>query len=618
MGTPIRRGSVLRKLGFITYGVVVLIFALLPFTFRLPAPELVTHFNEAMFSEVGESDEYLVSLPHHWHSEHLGPRRARYRLRFDLVNLPDESLYLYLPNIKRTAQAWLNGAHVYDSEARRTWAGSLLQISGLATLPVSSLRVGRNELMLELRTAGPLPGQLSEIYLGAREELAPLYKRRHWINERLLAMSYAVQVVLTLGLLIGYSNRRSEVSFLWLALTVGLSATFGAAVLGNVLPSVRDLYPLVFLLGPSIGGSSLLFALALVRAPQWSALKWVVATAPVVLYALTLTGWVTVGQISVLIGVPALVLGALAASAVLFWGAWHQRSPEAKWIFGPWSLITIYTLHDLALSLGVLDGNSFVNPGGRLLFTTVIVMVMMKNLSNSLSAVESSEEVLQHRLAEQEAELDAAHAEQTEVVEREAVDRERQRLISDLHDGLGSHLTSILALSERPRPASVDIHEVAREALNDLRMVLFSLDSDGSDLSYVLAVYRQHVAALLSNLGIVFEWSMAQLPDISGMTPSEVLTLLRILQEAVTNAHKHGDPKRISIRGIAGDEQTALLMVENHGGIPYAPGAQRGYGLSNIHKRMESLRGSMRIERLPGGARLVLQIPVDRSAMNPV
>lgn len=618
MGTPIRRGSVLRKLGFIAYGVVLLIFALLPFTFRLPAPELVTRLDEAMFSEVGAPDEYLVSLPHHWHSENLGPRRARYRVRFDLMKLPDESLYLYLPNIKRTAQAWLNGAHVYDSEARRTWAGLLLQISGLATLPVSGLRVGRNELMLELRTTGPLSGYLSEIYLGTREEVAPLYKRRHWINERLLAMSYAVQVVLTLGLLIGYSNRRSEVSFLWLALTVGLSATFGAAVLGNVLPSVRDLYPKVFLLGPSIGGSSLLFALALVRAPQWSALKWVVATAPVVLYALTLTGWVTVGQISVLVGVPALVLGALAASVVLFWGAWHQRSLEAKWVCGPWSLITIYTLHDLALSLGFLGGNSFVNPGGRLLFTTVIVMVMMKKLSNSLSAVESSEEVLYHRLAEQEAQLGAVHAEQTETVEREAVDRERQRLISDLHDGLGSHLTSILALSERPRPASADIHNVAREALNDLRMVLFSLDSDGSDLSYVLAVYRQHVAALLSNLGIAFEWSMAQLPDISGMTPSEVLTLLRILQEAVTNAQKHGDPKRISIRGLAGNQRMAMLVVENHGGIPFELGAQRGYGLSNMHKRMESLGGSMRIERLPGGARLALQIPINRLATNHV
>lgn len=618
MGAQTRCGSVLRTFGFITYGVVVLIFALLPFTFRLPTSESVTRLDVAMFSEAGRSDEHLVSLPHRWRSEISEARRARYRLRFDLMKLPDESLYLYLPNVTRTAQAWLNGAHVYDSEARRTWAGSLLQISGLATLPVSSLRVGRNELMLELRTAGPLAGRLSALYLGKQEDLAPLYKRRHWINEQLLAMSYAVQVVLTLGLLIGYSNRRSEVSFLWLALTVGLSATFGAAVLGNVLPSVRDLYPHVFLLGPSIGGSSLLFAQALVRAPQWSALKWVVATSPVVLYVSTLTGWVTVEQLSVLVGGPALVLGALATSAVLFWGAWRQRSPEAKWIFGPWSLITIYTMYDSALIVGIWDGSSFVNPGGRLLFTTVIVMVMMKKLSSSLSAVESSEEVLHHRLVEQKAQLGAAHAEQTETVEREAVDRERQRLISDLHDGLGSHLTSILALSERPRPASADIHNVAREALNDLRMVLFSLDSDGSDLSYVLAVYRQHVAALLSNLGIAFEWSMAQLPDISGMTPSEVLTLLRILQEAVTNAQKHGDPKRISIRGLAGNQRMAMLVVENHGGIPFELGAQRGYGLSNMHKRMESLGGSMRIERLPGGARLALQIPINRLATNHV
>lgn len=123
-----------------------------------------------------------------------------------------------------------------------------------------------------------------------------------------------------------------------------------------------------------------------------------------------------------------------------------------------------------------------------------------------------------------------------------------------------------------------------------------------------LSGLRERMERQLRRLGIGLDRSTANLPEISGVTPTHALNVLRIMQEAVTNAIAHGKARHIRVYGNATADGRACLSIGNDG-IPFSP-QPGGHGLNNMQRRVGQLGGEIRIERLPGGSRLQLLLPL--------
>ena len=184
-------------------------------------------------------------------------------------------------------------------------------------------------------------------------------------------------------------------------------------------------------------------------------------------------------------------------------------------------------------------------------------------------------------------------------------EQERGRLTRDLHDGISGHLVSIIALSERAE--SRPIEQAARDALSDLRLVIYSLDIGEDELPLALANFRERLEPQLHRLDVALDWSMAGLPDVAGVTPGNALAVLRIVQEAITNALKHGPARRIGVRGSATADGRALIAIENDG-RPFAADS-RGRGLDNMRRRAGQLAAILTFEALARGTRVVVVLP---------
>src|SRR5690606_14449494 len=118
-----------------------------------------------------------------------------------------------------------------------------------------------------------------------------------------------------------------------------------------------------------------------------------------------------------------------------------------------------------------------------------------------------------------------------------------------------------------------------------LRLVVHSLDIDEGDLPLALAGLRERLDRQLKRASVRLDWSMVRLPDISGVTPAQALNVLRILQEAVTNAVKHGKARHIIISGDS-HEGRARILVENDGvAFPLHPNLN-GNGMKNMKRRV--------------------------------
>jgi signal transduction histidine kinase len=196
-----------------------------------------------------------------------------------------------------------------------------------------------------------------------------------------------------------------------------------------------------------------------------------------------------------------------------------------------------------------------------------------------------------------------------------AVQAARTHLAGDLHDGAAqalAHLRMELELLARTAPD----HErdelkrlsgVARSALEDLRATISGLRSTGgTELDEAI---RRHIAHLTKAHGPRIDFSASGTPQLDATTTDEVL---RVLQEALSNALRHARAEHIRVR-LERDARALLLTVEDDGvGLDSDPEhAGGGVGLTSMRDRAERLDGELVLRPGRGGGTVVeLEVPL--------
>ena len=193
--------------------------------------------------------------------------------------------------------------------------------------------------------------------------------------------------------------------------------------------------------------------------------------------------------------------------------------------------------------------------------------------------------------------------------EFEAVLAERGRFAREIHDSLAQGLTSISLqlecvrdqLASDPAAAAGHVEKArgfVRDSLREARRTVWNLRPlalGEADLASTL----QRYAANLSGDGRI---SCSQ--EIEGtprpLPPDHEAALLRIGQEALTNAARHGNATEIRQRLRYGNGWITLTVRDNGRGFDVSTMAGRGFGLTGMHERVAALGGSVSIDSHPG------------------
>lgn len=607
-GAPLSRATARHRLSTrllwaLLWGLVTLA-ASAPFWLRLPPPEAAVAEQAQRLEADGRVT--LLGLPH------LRPTPGgwtHYRLHFAELP-PQRPLYLYVPMLSQRAVIEAGGYRLADSETRVLMSGQSSGATMLVPLPSALLAEGRLTVDMHLLTPPILHGFLSPVYLGGATELAPHYRLKVFLLEYLRLMVPAGQLLIAIAVLGVWLYRPREPLFSWLALLLPLSLLNYAGLLGDLIPQLEHWLPYLFMVSMGAGPALAVVTLLIhdLAPPRW--LKASVVALPALTLALAAAGvptqWLVIG-----VSLPVGLLGLLASLLISSWGALKGHS-DARLLLVPLLLAVSAAVHDIMVLAGWMEGPVLLSIYYRPLLMIGIALILMRRLALSLRQLDNVNSYLTRRLAQREAELARLHEEEQRDAVRLVRSEERQRLTVDLHDGLSGYLASIIAMAERDQ--TTHIERTAREALDDLRVVILSLDVCEGELGMALGGFRERIERQLKRLGIELAWSTSQLPDISGVTPSQALNLLRILQEAITNAVKHGHARRIVVHGMVGPDGRALLSVENDG-IPFPPVPPRGgTGLNNMRRRIRQLNGEILIEPLPSGTRLTIILPTQLPA----
>lgn len=587
---------------------LAVVLAVAPQFVRFPAPQAALALDEALFSIDG-GESRMVALPHSWPRDAVrdGPARAEYVTEFDLTEVPEGPMFLLIRAARHHLSADLNGSRLMPIRSEQ-WLDPSSGASYRLRIPSGAPVAGENRLVVTLeREAAAIPGYLSQLYLGDSTVVARDHWSRAFSSERVRAAAHALHLLIVIALATLWNARRRDPAFGWLFL-IGVSSFIIAVPNETHLPPLfAFVKPYLVMTLPSIGLMAVGLGLALAGRPVPRWILYAIPAVPAVLVTLAASGTVPRFGAAVFAAMLAIAshLGAAAvvARAYLLQGRW-----EIGLLAIPFFLTGWYGIRDVAVVVGAVDGAFMLSGFVRPFTMLAILILLMRRLALSLDKLDGANETLRQRLAEREAELSLLHEKERMRTAQLVREQERQRLMHDLHDGLSGHLVSIIALSEREKADPHAIERAAREALNDLRLVINSLDIGDRDLPLALASFRERLEPQLRRLGVDLSWSMEHLPEVQGVTPANALSVLRILQEAVTNALKHGPAKRIAIRGYASGEDAAQLTVTNDG--QGTLGSGKGHGLANMRRRARQLGGHLTLDPAEDGMKLVLTLPL--------
>lgn len=579
---------------------LMLLIGIWPLWGMLPAPDVQAVAEAARVEADGRAEP--VTLPAF--SAQRGTA-SHYRLSLQ-IERDERPLYVFIPFVSQRATLYMEGRRIADSSNRALMHGLASGTSLLALLPEDLLGTGARALDIHVESSGLLRAYLSPLYVGTAEELAPYYRLSVFVFEYLRIVAVAAQLLMAVFALVIWLYRPSERLFGWLTALLVMSMFIYVGLFGELLPRLAEPSAYAIMLGSS--ASVMLIIIAMLvgdrSPPRW--LERATVAAPAISILIAMSGLVSPQQVVLFLNAPLNVLGMIVSLAVICWAALIGKSHDARLLLLPVCLLGAVVVHDFAIVLGWEDVPLFLSLYYRTLLMIGIAMVLMRRLGVSLMRLDEANDHLRRTLAQREAELERLHEADRRKAAEQARHEERQRLIVDLHDGLSGHLASIIALSEREKSARIEC--TAREALDDLRLVIHSLDIGEGELRAALSGLRERSERQLRRIGIQLDWSTAKLPDISGVTPTHALNVLRIVQEALTNAITHGRARRILVHGDAAPDGRARLSVENDG-IPFAANLG-GYGLGNMRRRVSQLGGEISIEPMTAGTRLRLLLPL--------
>jgi signal transduction histidine kinase len=557
----------------------------------------------------------VLKLPHRWDSAY--PRddgRVLYRMELPPA-VSREPFALFFPRVGNQVEVRVRGEIV----ARLGALGdpSTDAAKGPVWISVPAALVDPRQptpLEIEITTQAGRWGGLSVVHFGPETAVRPAYRSNYRWRQ-------TASVVIVLGL--------------------ALMGVIAAGLWWRQRDGLYGMFALIAFFGIVRMGDRLLFTPPLPW-PLWGGVAAVAFTAHLLLmarFALEMVGenrrWVRAGFWAYL-GLGAagallsflgrwpllwtLVLASLTlpGAVVLYQVArhtWRKPARESLLMCIAGFVVILAGVRDL-LVVRLADGGSLafsILPHAVFVLVLIMGWIIVERYSHQVSQYRELNASLERRIAERETQLGASYEQLQRQSEQQATLQERQRIMRDIHDGVGAQLVGLLSLLKKGGVRPDALQEHANAALDELRMAVDSLQPVHGDLTTVLAALRYRLQPRLEAAGLEVVWDVEELPLLESLTPTTVLQIQRILLEAFTNVLRHAGATsvRIHARRVDGPPRLLLQVDDNGIGLPPLAARAQGHGLRNMKARAAAIGAAHAFLAGPqGGTRVQLELPL--------
>lgn len=490
----------------------------------------------------------------------------------------------------------------------------LLRVSS-ALLNTALPDTRNHELLVQVAGDNRRYTGLSAVWWGDDQSLRPRFEMRRFVTEYFFYLILWLDVLFALGSTIAgwFLRERSMVAF-------GITSALGAVhyyfwcQTTPSLPFGMWLFAQDVSLAWNLLGMQLLcFHLMHLSVPWFErGLKVVLVAYYPLASALAVTGTVSWPK---LVATNLLNIGLTVAAMLLVRHAWKHRN----YVTVP---LAVFSTLNVPAVLWT-QWNAWVSPAPsayeqlyltpyvRLLYMLVICVCLGIFLLRTVHAQARSEELLRETVEQQRAELSQFYQEQQTKANAETARAERERIMRDMHDSMGVHLLSLMALlkvDDLPREA---VATEVRDIMETLRLSIDTMATYDGDLLCMLGQVRFRIKQRLSDEGIELKWLLKEEGPALVVDPSVLAHLRRMLVEIFVNIIKHAKAKTVTVQVLHDiDAQRCSIVITDDGRGFDAATVQRGQGLNSMTWRSTTIGAEFEVgPNEPKGTVVRLTVP---------
>jgi signal transduction histidine kinase len=266
------------------------------------------------------------------------------------------------------------------------------------------------------------------------------------------------------------------------------------------------------------------------------------------------------------------------------------------------------------------------------IISSAVIVAIAERWRREMEALQVAQGELEERVRERTSELDSANHSLRELTARllQLQDDERRRFARELHDSVGQTLAA-LAMNLATAEADIERLLTTARTLADSTAMVQDMSKEIRTISHLLhpplldeaglaSALRWYIQGFVERSGIEVDLSLA---DDFGRLPRELeTTIFRVVQECLTNIHRHSGSPIAIIRVVRADRSVRVEIADKGKGIPQAKRAEMatsgtaGVGIRGMRERVRQLGGSLDIESSENGrgTAIVVRLPMEHSS----
>ena len=550
----------------------------------------------------------------------LGPPTvvSWYRLQLPELGAAIGPRSLYIPRWKTDGQmaVYADGRLLYQSHANVFWNGWNIPL--LIALDETADAVVPRSILMRIERPRDAGGGISTVWLGADASLSWRYHLRYLLQAQLPFISSVAFLAVGLFALLVWFRHRGEALYV---LFFGVSLTSFLRTLHYHVGENRLMVSDEWFSWLTV--NSLFWLIAVVhfflnylhRRPL-RVLNFVVVVMTVGLSIVTLpplTAFPSVYVLSPLAYVFLMVMGTTVGTVGYFQS--RREGSRDGLLLSAWCLMgMVFWLYDWLLQSNHVDIEGvYLGPYTNLVAFLLFLRIMFRRYVGAIAEVKRVNAGLAQRLQAREAELQESYRSQRETAHRQTLADERQRMMQDMHDGMGSSLRTALLAVEKGRLGAAGLADVVKGCIDDLKLAIDAMEPVQSDLLLLLATLRYRLGPRLESAGIALRWEVENVPGLDWLDPRNALHILRILQESFTNIILHTQATEIRLATRVEQSHVVVTVLDNGCGFDLEQGlGSPGKGLGNQMRRAESIGAEIRWRSSDAGTCLTLRLPIAR------
>jgi signal transduction histidine kinase len=569
----------------------------------------------------GVSSTGSVTLPYHWDRQHPGKAgAASFEIGFEWPATPTESYAMYIPRLGNAYEVWLNGNLLEKNGSLTTPnGGDYAKIPRFIPL-AADLLLPRNKLVIHVRADVGRRGGLAAPVLGPDDEVRPLYlKDYHWRVTGTLVVVVLSLMVAAVSLALWFTQTHPGPAGRFsrdpLYLLGGLAELFWTLRISDALIEVPPLmwpgWGVVTAL--ALGGWLSSMGSFFVIVANWSQRKsaiwfnrvtwsWFFMGFPIVAWALAasaplvLTAWYAV-----------YALPYLSFIALFCWQAARNATPSHQVVAAALLVNMVVGVRDwFVFRISPSYADNTLLRYSSVLFGLALAYIVITRFREASAQARDLMANLSARIAQKEQELGESYLKVEQLAREQERVGERTRILRDMHDGVGAHLSAAIRQLQSGKASTDDVLQTLRHTLDQLKLSIDAMHLQPGDVASLLANLRYRLEPRFAASDIGLQWVVGELAPVAHVDSNALRQLQFMVFEALSNVLQHSQATTLEIAAEMDGAGVCLRIIDNGRGFDTTATPRKG--LLAMRERAAAIGAQLSISSAPG--RTVVEIRI--------